>query len=1374
VPSRREGFTVRVLRSGSAAAAGVGFVVDEQHIVTCAHVVNTALGRDQRAQDAPNSAVRIGVDFPMLGDPEDAPMRGCRVEAWVPPPQAGISGGDVAGLTLIGGGLPSGAGPARLAEQPGRRDPAVEVFGYPNDPPRQDVGAWAALRLRGAVGGGLIQLDSSSESAIRAQLGYSGSPIVVQGDVDDEVVGMLAVASRGDSARDAYAIPVARLADAWPHVLGFLTIPECPYRGLQAFTADDADAGVFVGREEEITQLRQVVLKQALVMVTGPSGVGKSSLVNAGLVQVMRDEGWITRVFQPGGMPFDTLAETLFSVEQPGRTPTLDELARWADRLRSGRLATLGAQLSLAKRKSILLCVDQLEQVLDPGICLSAVSAGFLGLLLQAQSGDRLRVVCTLRADFLSQLLQHPDAGKHLRGGLFTLSPMGRDRLERVITEPAVVRGVQYESGLPPLIAQDAGDGGGLPLLGFALTKLWPHQRRRQITLAEYHSIGSVMGALSAYAERVYRELLEQFSEEQIRRVMLALIRSRGGASQATRRVVPRDRLGPDWVVAEALAEQRLVVAGHDSVDDEDNAQIAHEALIREWPRLAAWVDDDAEFQHWLNALEERAADGDLLPDTRLAEADRWLAERAEDIPDEVQRLVEASKSEWLRRVTELEDARNRAEQAAREAEARRLAAAAEFSLASEAVSLHIPIALAIESLGIAPIFEADLAIRHAIRIAARQVSRPDHSGRVYAVAFSPDGTRVATGGENWTARVFDAVTGAELSRLRHDGIVHAVAFSPDGTRVATGSWEQFGGSARVFDAATGAEVSRVHHDGTVQAVAFSADGTWVATGSDDRPGGSARVFDAATGAELSRLAYDGRVYAVAFSPDGTRVATSSDDRYGGSVRVFDAATGAELSGRHHGGVNAVAFSPDGTRVATGAGVFDSATGSELSRLRHDGTVCAVAFSPDGTRVATGSNDGSARVFDAATGAELSRLHHYGTVEAVAFSPDGTRVVTGSDFGSAVFDAAAGAELSRLRHDGAVYAVAFSPDGTRVATGAGVFDAATGTELSRLRHDGRVGTVAFSPDGTRVATGSDDGSARVFDAATGAELSRLRHDGAVYAVAFNPDGTRVATGARVFDAATGTELSRLRHDGRVYAVAFSPDGTRVATGAGVFDAATGAELSRLRHDGAVYAVAFSPDGTRVATGSDDGSARVFDAATGAELSRLHHDGAVGAVAFSPDGTRVATGSSMESVFFTEDGRRVTTTHGGSARVFDAATGAELSRLHHDGRVGAVAFSPDGTRIATGSDDGTARVFDTATGAELSRLHHDGAVYGVAFSPDGTRVATGSDDRNARVWVVDRSQLIEQAKGRLTENLSEREWQRFFGNEPHRKTRADLL
>ena len=184
------------------------------------------------------------------------------------------------------------------------------------------------------------------------------------------------------------------------------------------------------------------------------------------------------------------------------------------------------------------------------------------------------------------------------------------------------------------------------------------------------------------------------------------------------------------------------------------------------------------------------------MSDARIGEADGWLAERPGDIPDEVLALVERSKSEWLRRVTELDEARTRAEEAASKAEARRLAAAAELALASRGVPLQVPISLAVESIRMEPTIEGDVAIRHAIRRAPIQRSRADHDGSVNAVAFSPDGTRVATGSSDRSARVLDAATGAELCRLDHDGPVTAVAFSPDGTRVATGSSDR---SARVW-----------------------------------------------------------------------------------------------------------------------------------------------------------------------------------------------------------------------------------------------------------------------------------------------------------------------------------------------------------------------------------------------------------------------------------------------------------------------------------------------------------------------------------------------------------------------------------------------
>jgi hypothetical protein len=299
------------------------------------------------------------------------------------------------------------------------RDIAVRVFGYPGDPPRQVNGAWSELRLRGAVGGGVIQLDAASESAIRVQPGYSGSPVVVTDGAGDAVLGMLAVASYDSDAKDAYAIPMSGLADAWPGVLGQLTIPACPYRGLESFTADD-DAAVFVGRGNEIGELREMVGRQALVVVTGPSGVGKSSLVNAGLIPRLRGEAWIAKSFRPGATPVHALARALAAVEDPGKPPKVVDIDEWAARLQSKGLASVGSRLALTLGKPVLLHADQLEEILDPKSCDADLKAEFLELLLSAQADpdDGLHLVCTLRADFWTQLLEHPDAGARPMAGV--------------------------------------------------------------------------------------------------------------------------------------------------------------------------------------------------------------------------------------------------------------------------------------------------------------------------------------------------------------------------------------------------------------------------------------------------------------------------------------------------------------------------------------------------------------------------------------------------------------------------------------------------------------------------------------------------------------------------------------------------------------------------------------------------------------------------------------------------------------------------------------------------------------------------------------------------------------------------------------------
>ncbi|MBD2435458.1 tetratricopeptide repeat protein [Nostoc sp. FACHB-110] len=492
----------------------------------------------------------------------------------------------------------------------------------------------------------------------------------------------------------------------------------------------------------------------------------------------------------------------------------------------------------------------------------------------------------------------------------------------------------------------------------------------------------------------------------------------------------------------------------------------------------------------------------------------------------------------------------------------------------------------------------------------------------------------------------------------------------------------------------------------------------------------------------------------------------------------------------HQGFVLSVSFSPDGKTIATASGDGTArlwtVDGQLLLKLKgHRGFVYSVSFSPDGKTIATASDDGTARLWTVDGQLLLELKGHRGIVYSVSFSPDGKTIATASGDGTARLWTVDGQLLRELTgHQGIVYSVSFSPDGKIIATASSDSTArlwsVDGQLLRELTgHRNSVWGVSFSPDGKTIATASDDGTARLWTI-DGQLLRELQgHRSIVYSVSFSPDGKTIATAsydrtARLWSV-DGQLLRELKgHQGIVWGVSFSPDGKIIATasydGTARLWSVDGQLLRELKgHRGIVWGVSFNPDGKTIATASGDGTSRLWSV-DGQLLRELKgHRGIVYSVSFSPDGKTIATASGdgtarlwnvdgqllrelkghqgiVRSVSFSPDGKTIATASGdGTARLWNVDGQLLLELQGHQGGVWGVSFSPDGKTIATASGDGTARLW-TVDGQLLRELTgHRGIVYSVSFSPDGKTIATASRDGTARLWTVD-GQLLRELTG----------------------------
>jgi len=399
---------------------------------------------------------------------------------------------------------------------------------------------------------------------------------------------------------------------------------------------------MFFGRDADTAALTSRVRAQPVVVVAGPSGVGKSSLVQAGLVPALQAERrWSVALARPGGDPWLRLAAALLRVQRSQQSEvSLGEARREVGRLRREGFSPV-ARFLRSQDRPLLVVVDQFEELLAGG----HPDQDLLDLLLPAPGAadDGARLVLTLRADFLPALQSIPGFHTRLNERLYLLSPLTTEETRLAVTRPAAAREVSFEPGLADQILRDAA-GGSLPLLEFTLTMLWKAQRRRMLTFAGYHAMGGVHGALERVAEESAARLAPDAAGI-LDRVLLKLVRTPGpGPGLVTRqRIAQADVPVGEWDVLQRLADVRLVILDTDAAEGRPYAELAHDSLITAWRRLRDLVTDNGEFLSWLARARQRAAEGDPLPEARISEARRWLAARPHDIPEKVSSFIDSS-----------------------------------------------------------------------------------------------------------------------------------------------------------------------------------------------------------------------------------------------------------------------------------------------------------------------------------------------------------------------------------------------------------------------------------------------------------------------------------------------------------------------------------------------------------------------------------------------------------------------------------------------------------------------------------------------------------------------------------------------------------
>ena len=1026
-----------------------------------------------------------------------------------------------------------------------------------------------------------------------------------------------------------------------------------PYPGLLAF--QEEDAAIYFGRDDDIRRLierlnaRRAQGGTKLIALLGASGSGKSSLLRAGVIPRLKRAGrnWVVLPpMRPQARPVGELARSLAVAcgEDADWRKLREELNGDNLPLALSDIANDLRMKAAANEAQILLPIDQGEELF--GTADAHQAKRFFEVLNVALSSDQPFIaVMALRSDYLG-LLQSAER-LTARFEEFSLAPMPLARIAQIIEGPARVAGLGIDEAFVHQAARDAETEDALPLLAFALRELYDRATDdNYLSLDKYNALGDEAEGLTPLENAVRKAADDVLAEARpgdeeltaLREAFVPAMVRVNEEGEYVRRPARWDELpGKSHPLLEQLAKARLLVVSQDG--DARMVEVAHEALLRKWPRLRAWLDDAREFLAGKQQLErdlhdwERAPEADktgaLLAGLKLNRARGWLSERPHQLTAQERTLVLAS-------IDHAEDAERRKVRSRRIitgvsiAAALVLACVAGWAFWQERIAKRNLVSASLEraqsahnegllgeslfwlwrAYDVAP--TGDRRRESALRLIGERAHRlgaPIYPGeKVKSATFSPDGTGVLIINGDNTAHIWDVESGDRIKDkdFKAPGKVDYAVFSPDGTRVLTAAQD------------------------------YTPTNMW-----------SARIWDVDRGDRIKDskdLSGSGYFRFAVFSPHGNRVLTFAGDE---PARIWDVETGTPVP-VPFGSIRSAVFSPDGNSVLTFAGdepvrIWDIE--ERTSVPVPFGSVRSAVFSSDGNRILTIVGDSIARIWSVDSGEWIKDSKDFrvpGLISSAALGPDGARVLTVSGRNTIrIWSAEEESEIAVLKIRGdAPYTEGrlpvLSPDGRRVLIARGLTGSYDRDWILQVWHVDRDVPATLGADGTSVAA-ADPSKWRPY----GLSLSTSNAE---------PDGTLVST-------AYGDLL--LKEVTQVNMAILSPNGEYIVTVGGfppawrnfpprIWDAKTGNELYVLAgesgHTGITVRADFSPDGTRIVTTSEDRSVRLWETDSGKVVAIFEIQGNTTwpkNAGFSPDGTLViCTFENGKAVFDAESGRLV--------------------------------------------------------------------------------------------------------------------------------------